>query len=80
MSSRDFVYWLQGFFEIGDPANLDARQVALIRQHLAMVFIHEIDPQAGTPEHQQKLNEAHQPIDPFTGAPPGVTGAVIYRC
>ncbi len=59
MTSRDFVYWLQGFFEISGSNELTEHQVDLIRRHLNMVFIHEIDPSMGPPEHQEKLNEAH---------------------
>jgi hypothetical protein len=59
MTSRDFVYWMQGLFELDAPKALDERQTDLIKRHLAMVFIHEIDPSMGGPEHQQKLTEAH---------------------
>lgn len=68
MTSRDFCYWLQGFFEI-DGANkpentmngLTNHQVNMIRRHLHMVFKHEIDPSMGPPEHQKVLNEVHDP-------------------
>ena len=72
MTSRDFVYWLQGFFEISDADNgdrseaalkgaapLSAERVAVIKRHLAMVFIHEIDPSMGSKEHQAALTAAH---------------------
>lgn len=68
MTSRDFCFWLQGYFEVRgagtspgvmDPCELDVDQVAVIRRHLALVFLHEIDPSAGSPAHQEKLNEAH---------------------
>ena len=70
MLSRDFCYWLQGFFEIqaqcggqGTPetVGLNAQQVSCIRNHLALVFKHEIDPSMGGPDHQKVLNEIHQP-------------------
>lgn len=72
MTSRDFCYWLQGFFELRqhDSAMLDQAQVAAIKAHLAMVFIHEIDPSMGPPAHQAKLDDAHagkeeeKPVDP----------------
>lgn len=54
MTSRDFCYWLQGFFEIhgaGLPDNADrgliGEKVKMIEAHLAMVFKHEIDPSMG---------------------------------
>lgn len=65
MTSRDFCYWLQGYFEINATAashpELSVEQVDCIRKHLALVFIHEIDPSAGPPEHQAKLNAVHAP-------------------
>lgn len=68
MRSRDFVYWLQGFFEIegvlsggGEPVAppLASVQVACIRRHLDMVFKHEIDPSYGDAAHQAELTAAH---------------------
>ncbi len=59
MTSRDFVYWLQGYFEISKETQLDEHQVDLIKRHLGMVFIHEIDPSYGGKDVQEKLNEIH---------------------
>lgn len=59
MTSRDFCYWLQGLFELGDVKSLDARQTDLVKRHLAMVFKHEIDPSAGSAEHQAELSAIH---------------------
>ena len=59
MTSRDFCYWLQGLFELGAPVQLDEKQTALVRQHLALVFVHEIDPSAGGAVEQAKLNAVH---------------------
>lgn len=47
MTSRDFCFWLQGYFEIGDSSELDVAQVNMIKRHLALVFKHEIDPSIG---------------------------------
>lgn len=58
MKEREFCYWLQGLFEVGNPATLDAEQVELIKAHLNMVFFHEIDP-SYPKEQQDKLNEIH---------------------
>lgn len=38
MTPRDFCYWLQGFFEIGNPENLSAEQISEIKNHLQLVF------------------------------------------
>lgn len=65
MTSRDFCYWLQGFFEIraeeliGDKCMLTNDQVDVIKKHLAMVFVHEIDPSFGGPVKQAALDAVH---------------------
>lgn len=43
MNERDFVYWLRGFFEIGEKGGLPVDcltpdQVREIKRHLEMVF------------------------------------------
>lgn len=59
MTSRDFVYWLQGYFEITDPTEINEKQTDLIKKHLNLVFKHEIDPSMGDEKHQQELNSIH---------------------
>lgn len=52
MTSREFCYWLQGYFEINGnqprppefSESLNSEQVKMIKAHLSMVFKHEIDP------------------------------------
>lgn len=81
MQSRDFCYWLQGFFEVQsatfnennkpEATGLTAPQVSMIRNHLNLVFAHEIDPAMGGQKHQDKLNSIHGPAAP---------GGVLVRC
>jgi hypothetical protein len=59
MTSRDFAYWLQGFFEIQNPISITSAQVEMIKKHLNLVFKHEIDPSMGDDKHQQILNSIH---------------------
>lgn len=65
MTSRDFCYWLQGYFEIHNVAAEDAyailtgEQIRCIQKHLALVFKHEIDPSYGDEKHQVELNNIH---------------------
>lgn len=74
MKSVEFCYWLQGLFELGKPAALTEEQTALVKQHLDMVFIHEIDP--SYPETQKgALDKAH--ASPFPATRPG---DVLMRC
>lgn len=66
MTSRDFCYWLQGFFEISGAGNgtpLSPSQTNSIRKHLALVFEHEIDPSMGPDNHQAALNAIHSAPD-----------------
>lgn len=65
MTSREFCYWLQGFFEIqGDgAAAITATQSNCIRKHLSMVFRHEIDPSYGDAEAQAKLSALHEGVE-----------------
>jgi len=63
MTSRDFCFWLQGYFEVHGielDADLSAEQCKCVQKHLALVFKHEIDPSMGPPEHQAELNEVHE--------------------
>jgi uncharacterized protein YfkK (UPF0435 family) len=68
VTSRDFCYWLQGYFEIGQSdknkgaESLSYQQVECIRNHLNMVFKHEIDPSHGDAAHQKALSDIHKAI------------------
>ena len=43
MQARDFCFWLQGFFELtGVTGGLEAAQAQMIRDHLNLVFQHDI--------------------------------------
>lgn len=58
MKSVEFCYWLQGLFELAEPKELNAEQTDMIRRHLGMVFLHEID-KTYPQDEQVKLNELH---------------------
>lgn len=90
MTSRDFCYWLQGYFEIAEknppPVGLCPAQAECIKAHLAMVFVHEIDP-SFPKEQQAKLDAAHAKPEPLTKLPQFPTGfggdgpgGIKYRC
>ena len=65
MTSRDFCFWAQGYFELTAAANgntvqgLTSAQTHVLKKHLALVFKHEIDPAMGDQAHQDELNEIH---------------------
>ena len=78
MTSRDFCYWLQGYFEILGAANptearqaLTAEQTEMIGRHLNLVFVHEIDPSInqGDKAKADLLNALHAWSQPPSGAP-----------
>jgi hypothetical protein len=58
MKSTEFCYWLQGVFEVAELESLNVKQTELIKQHLHMVFVHEIDPSYPA-DQQKKLNDIH---------------------
>jgi hypothetical protein len=62
MTSRDFAYWLQGFFEITGTNKIDEGQAEMIKSHLNLVFKHEIDPslnEGKSKEEVQELQDVH---------------------
>lgn len=86
MTSRDFCYWLQGYFELNeelkDGRGMGAGQTEMVKRHLALVFKHEIDlsiAKPGTPE-AAALDEIHA----VPGFPPKIGGTgpagTLYRC
>lgn len=76
MKAVEFCYWLQGVFEVADLRSLDEKQTDLIKRHLNMVFVHDIDP--SYPEGQQKtLNDIHNKhLLPNSQSP----GGPVMRC
>ena len=74
MTSRDFCYWLQGFFEVSGAKEVTPEQLTVIKNHLNMVFKHEIDPSHGDAAHQKTLAEIHR------GLPPGFVPESLINC
>ena len=77
MNAVDFCFWLQGFFEItgGNTQQLSITQTDMVRNHLSLVFKHEIDPlrEGETTTTPDELNAAHN------GRPPSGTKPIM-RC
>lgn len=78
MKSRDFVYWLQGFAELyREPPTPE--QWLVIKNHLNLVFKHEIDP--SMPDPTGALQAAHDgkpPLHPQFGGTDGLGNTL--RC
>jgi hypothetical protein len=64
LTSRDFCFWLQGFFEVGLAPDqpLTLAQIDIVRRHLNLVFAHEIDPAMGPPAKQEELTKIHSVV------------------
>lgn len=79
--SREFVYWLQGMFELNPSPSLDAVQTQKIKNHLALVFKHEIDPESGDATVQATFNEIHssKPKPDIGGTHP-LDPNILIRC
>lgn len=63
MNSIDFCFWLQGAFEINDAREFDKIQTAIIKNHLQLVFKHEIDDlraEGGTKEELQAVHDGSE--------------------
>lgn len=59
MKATEFCYWLQGMFELNPAQELTVEQTDLIKRHLQMVFLHDID--KNYPVEQQKpLYDLHR--------------------
>ena len=41
MTDRDFVFWLQGFFELRKPGPISKEQARVIEEHLSLVLTKE---------------------------------------
>jgi hypothetical protein len=81
MTSRDFAFWLQGFFEVANPISIGSKETEMIKRHLNLVFKHEIDPAMGDEKHQQVLNEIHSGIHiPSSNWPPLNPDKELLRC
>lgn len=74
MKSRDFAFWLQGFFELTEPdtypKGLTPYQVRMIKEHLGLVFQHD-------PDIAAKPHPAPSPGGSVAG---GLLGGAIMIC
>lgn len=65
MKAVEFCYWLQGHFELSGKTELTPFQVQQIKNHLALVFKHEIDPSYTNldPALAQAVHDLRPPIN-----------------
>ena len=69
MRSKEFAFWLQGFFELSKTdESLTPEQVKTIKNHLKLVFLHEIDPSYSDNKIVQTIfQNIHDGKDPLIG-------------
>ena len=72
MTTTNFAYWLQGFFEIANPEEITEEQLKMIKSHLSLVFRDDIDPKMGSKEHREFLSKVHQGEE--------YTGQILENC
>lgn len=66
MHPENFVYWLQGYFEISKAEHLTAEQTEIVKQHLALVLHHvELPPPFArdVPGMVRRLGDPEAPIE-----------------
>ena len=69
MTSRDFAYWLQGYFEITDTKTINKEQTQIIKNHLNLVFKHDIDKQYTPGDGSQEIHDGKIPPLKINGIP-----------
>ena len=75
MESRDFAFWLQGFFELTNSESLTPEQVRQIKTHLALVFKHDAACAHGALPHV-----GSDPMPPLRDQPfPGISDRLLFR-
>jgi hypothetical protein len=87
MRSVDFCYFLQGFFELSEPNKpLTMEQVQIIKNHLKLVFLYEIDPSYSEDKTVQAIfKNIHDGKNPLEGikidnTPPKPSHGNIVKC
>ena len=68
MTHVEFVYWLQGFFELVNPKSLTAAQIAAIKSKLAEVFVQKCE--VSRPDDRTVLSPPHDQFSIVRGESP----------
>ena len=68
MKSSEFCYWIMGLFELSNTTTLDEKQVQMIKNHLKLVFLYDIDPSYSDDKTLQAIfQNIHDGKKPFEG-------------
>jgi hypothetical protein len=55
MTAEQFIYWIQGFFELSGATALNEEQVKVIKEHIALVLEKKtISSVSSVPKHPNK--------------------------
>lgn len=78
MDPINFVYWLQGYFELAPPDCLTPEQVKVIQDHLNLV-LHKVTPGKDTPQEAPTPPQTRTPSSPLDSkAYPSVTRSTLF--
>jgi hypothetical protein len=66
MTPEQFVYWLQGYFEVSGADYLNESATVCVRKHLDLVLMHTDAEHTKDPQKQKALTKQH--------------GETKYRC
>jgi len=69
MTPEQFCYWLQGYMEMSEAEKLDEKQVKIMKDHLALVFMKV------TPDYTTTTTSSD--ITTWPTNPPGLGGMVV---
>lgn len=80
MTSRDFAYWLQGFFEVSRIETLTKDQTQIIKNHLNLVFKHDIDSQYKPGDGTQEVHDGNSHLIVKPNPSHNNSNNVLLRC
>lgn len=75
MTTEQFTYWLNGFFEISDAKTLNEKQIKIIKDHLSLV----LDKQTPDRDAEDSSKELSDNLDQRKLKPyqPGNSGRIL---
>jgi len=81
MTSKTFIYFLQGYLELANPKTISKKEFKQIKGHLQLAFRDDIDKSYGDKKHQDKLTAAHQGLsEPIFNENPNSPYGITARC
>lgn len=75
MDSTQFLYWLQGFFEIAEPTTLNEKQIQIIKDHMKLAMTKVTPDRSVWPSLTEPITDdgwKRLQTEPGTGTPPWI--------